>query len=72
MARHKRYPEINGIDLRAIEERAEKLLAAGRVAMTNLVPSGPHYAAVLELNRAAVRALNVLNGRPADYEDWSR
>jgi hypothetical protein len=72
MARHKRYPNISSSDLREIEERTEKLLAAGRKAMTNLVPAGEHYAAVLQLNQAAVRALNVLNGRPADCEKWGR
>jgi hypothetical protein len=36
--------------------------------MRNLAPSGPHYAAVLELNRQAVRTLNVLNDRSEDYE----
>jgi hypothetical protein len=72
MARHKRYENINGSDLRELDACAEKLKAAGRKAMTNLVPSGLHYAAVLELNQAAVRALNVLNGRPADHEKWGR
>lgn len=72
MARHKRYEMINGSDLREIDASAEKLLAAGRKAMTNLAPAGEHYAAVLELNQAAVRALNVLNGRPADHQKWGR
>jgi hypothetical protein len=72
MARHKRYPNISISDLHEIEASAEKLKAAGRRAMTNLAPAGSHYAAVLELNQAAARTLNILNGRPADYEDWGR
>ena len=68
MARHKRYEKINGSDLREIEACADKLKAAGQRAMRNLAPSGPHYAAVLELNRQAVRTLNELNDRPKDYE----
>jgi hypothetical protein len=71
MARHKRYEKINGSDLREMEACADKLLSVGRRAMTNLVPSGSHYA-VLELNQATVQALNILNGRPADYETWGR
>ena len=68
MARHKRYEKINGSDLREIEACADKPKAAGQRAMRNLAPSGPHYAAVLELNQQAVRTLNVLNDRPEEYE----
>lgn len=69
MARPKRTEKICALHLRRIEDQIGQLRLVTRGAMVSLAPFQPHYDAVQELNQDLTKALNLLNDRPADYEE---
>jgi hypothetical protein len=72
MVRRKRREEIDEYHLHRIDDAISVLRSATYHATLTLKPFKPHYDAIDDLERQAKRTLNVLNGRPADYEDWGR
>lgn len=69
MARPKRPEKISGLLLGQIEEQIGQLRLLTRSAMVSLAPFRPHYDAIHNLNQDLTKALNLLNDRPADYEE---
>lgn len=69
MARTKRHEKISGLDLRDIERQVGLLRIQLSHATLSLVPFRPHYDAISELNSDLTKALNLLNDRPADYQE---
>lgn len=72
MVRRSRRDEIDEYHLHKIDGAIAALRSATYHATLTLTPCKPHYDAILALNQQAARTLNVLNGRPADYEEWER
>lgn len=63
----KRYDQINSFHLHEIERQVGLLKIAITSATLSLTPFRDHYDALIELDVALRRALNLLNDRPADY-----
>lgn len=68
MPRYRRHETISEFHLARIERQAWLLTKELRDAQLALKPFRPHYDALNELHRDIHRALNLLNGRPANYE----
>ncbi len=69
MPRHKRSDRINDFHLTQIERQVALLRSVLDAATLSLTPFHPHYDAIAELETALRRVLNVLNDRPADWEE---
>ena len=67
MPRRRRYDEISQYHLDQIDRRVGLLQIALTDASRRLTPFQPHYDAITDLDRALARALNLLNGRDAEY-----
>lgn len=72
MPRRRRYPEINAYHLQQIDRAAWLLGKELSAAQLILKPFCPHYEACSALQDDIQRALNLLNNRPADYEEPHR
>ncbi|RAZ83190.1 hypothetical protein DPM33_32935 [Mesorhizobium hawassense] len=68
MPRRRRFPAISEYHLQQIDRAAWLLGKELSAAQLSLTPFVPHYDACSDLQRDIKRALNLLNGRPADYE----
>ncbi|WP_146172533.1 hypothetical protein [Mesorhizobium helmanticense] len=68
MPRYHRHAEISTYYLERVERQASLLTFELRSAQLSLKPFCAHWDAIDQLHRDLNRALNVLNGRPADYE----
>ncbi|RWI14448.1 MAG: hypothetical protein EOQ92_28870 [Mesorhizobium sp.] len=66
MVRRRRISEYH---LARIERQACLLKHELRDAQLALKPFVEHWEVIIQLHRDINRALNVLNGRPADYEE---
>ena len=66
--RKRRFAKLHDADREAIEQAATRLLDAVRNAQMNLVAFNEHYTALHELGGAMRVTLNIINGRPRDYE----
>ena len=69
MPRRKRNEKISGLLLGQIEDHMRKMKVVLRQAAISLTPFQPHYDAITGLERDMAKALNLLNDRPADFEE---
>jgi hypothetical protein len=68
MPRYRRHEEISEYHLSRVERQAFLLKVELQAAQLALKPFCPHYDAIDRLHTDLRKALNLLNGRPADYE----
>lgn len=68
MVRRNRDEKISEYHLGQIDRACFKLNMATDAAQLALKPFRAHWDAIDELNTAMKRAINLLNDRPADYE----
>ena len=68
MPRRARSDTISEFHIQAIERRVNLLRYDLAGASRTLTPFRPHYDSIRELCAALDRTLNILSGRPADYE----
>ncbi len=68
MPRRRRHDKISEYHLQAIERQVGHLKAEVAQASLSLTPFRLHYDTLRELNAAVDRALNLLHGRPGDYQ----
>ncbi|MBZ9816934.1 hypothetical protein [Mesorhizobium sp. CA7] len=69
MPRRRRYLQVSQFHLQQIDRQAWLLDQALSAAQLSLMPFCPHYETCAALQDDIRRALNILNGRPADYEE---
>ncbi|TIN40402.1 MAG: hypothetical protein E5Y10_09295 [Mesorhizobium sp.] len=68
MPRHRRHEQISEYHLANIERQASLLKRDLRDAQLALKPFHEHWEVLDRLHGDLKRALNLLNGRPADWE----
>lgn len=68
MPRRRCYDQISEYHLGRIDRQIGLLKTALSEASLSLTPFRPHYDAISDLNGDLVRAVNLLNGRPADFQ----
>ncbi|MGE0282723.1 MAG: hypothetical protein AB7P20_19220 [Rhizobiaceae bacterium] len=69
MPHRRRYDTINEYHLHRIERQALLLRIALADADLRLTPFRPHSDAIAVLRGDLAKAINLLNDRPADYEE---
>lgn len=69
MARAKRHDSISQYHLDLIDRKISLLEIELGAAQLSLKPFSPHYDAISSLKQDLRKALNLLNDRPADYEE---
>ncbi|MER8555128.1 hypothetical protein NKH37_23575 [Mesorhizobium sp. M1217] len=69
MPRYRRHEEISEFHLAKIEWQAWLLTVELRDAQLALKPFCAHWETIDQLHRDMRKALNLLNNRPADYEE---
>lgn len=69
MPRRKRYDKVNEYHLHRIERQVVLLRDALMDATLRLTPFREHYDAIIQLQTDLLTALNLLNDRPADYQE---
>ncbi|MER8995893.1 hypothetical protein [Mesorhizobium sp. M0678] len=69
MPHPRRHEAVSEYHLAKIERKAWLLTVELRDAQLSLKPFGEHWEAIDHLQRDIKRALDLLNNRPADYEE---
>ncbi|TWG94097.1 hypothetical protein L598_003900000060 [Mesorhizobium sp. J18] len=72
MPRRKRHEKVSGYHIDRIERQARLMRIVLDEARLSLIPFKPHHDAIAEYNGATRRLLNILNDRPADWEEPHR